>query len=603
MKRFFVGLLVVAFGLTNVALDGTSEPARAEAWPIFTEATLASGEAATKSGNDDGTTTGFGESEGSAGDEGSGSLSNSDGAEEEQGESAQPELLEFDAPLAPVAIAGAARVDAQLTAETGAWAVSGIPVTDGLALSYQWHMNGGDIVGAIANTFMPRPMDAGKQVSVTVTAVKDGFVSAEQKSLPTVVAKGSLTVQSVPTVSGTPRVGSKLSVSTKAWGPGITALSYEWLRNGITRVGIGASYTLVAADLGTQITVRVTGKQDGYDTATQNSKATVKIAAGVLSTKTPTVTGTVKVGMSLAANPGKWTAGTSHTYQWLRNGRAIKGAMKSSYKLVAADAATRITVKVTGKKLGYTTVGKTSTSRNVPRVISGYSVSFTGTMKIGYTVKAKTAAWKPAPVKVSYQWLRDGAAIKGATKASYKIASADAGKRLSLKVTGVRSGYYTEIRTSGAKAIPRRISAATPAISGSTQWGKTLIVKTGFWGPKGVALKYQWFRNGAAVPGKTGKTYSLASADIGKSITVRVTGAKAGYASEARTAKATAVVRYPSRYTPSGWSCPAWAPIKGNASSMIYHLPSGTFYSRTKPEECFASEGAARAAGYRASKR
>lgn len=54
--------------------------------------------------------------------------------------------------------------------------------------------------------------------------------------------------------------------------------------------------------------------------------------------------------------------------------------------------------------------------------------------------------------------------------------------------------------------------------------------------------------------------------------------------------------------TPSGWDCPASHPIKGNASSMIYHMPSGAYYSRTNPEECFATESAARAAGYRRSK-
>ncbi len=52
----------------------------------------------------------------------------------------------------------------------------------------------------------------------------------------------------------------------------------------------------------------------------------------------------------------------------------------------------------------------------------------------------------------------------------------------------------------------------------------------------------------------------------------------------------------------SAWNCPSSHPIKGNASSMIYHVPGGRYYSRTKPEECFATESAAQAAGYRRSK-
>lgn len=53
----------------------------------------------------------------------------------------------------------------------------------------------------------------------------------------------------------------------------------------------------------------------------------------------------------------------------------------------------------------------------------------------------------------------------------------------------------------------------------------------------------------------------------------------------------------------SGWDCPANAPIKGNANSGIYHVPGGRYYSRTKPEKCFASESEARNAGYRKARR
>jgi len=55
-------------------------------------------------------------------------------------------------------------------------------------------------------------------------------------------------------------------------------------------------------------------------------------------------------------------------------------------------------------------------------------------------------------------------------------------------------------------------------------------------------------------------------------------------------------------YAPVGDSCPANAPIKGNESSMIYHMPGQRYYDVTVPEECFASEAAAQAAGYRAAK-
>jgi hypothetical protein len=48
--------------------------------------------------------------------------------------------------------------------------------------------------------------------------------------------------------------------------------------------------------------------------------------------------------------------------------------------------------------------------------------------------------------------------------------------------------------------------------------------------------------------------------------------------------------------------CPEGFPIKGNASSGIYHEPDSASYAQTIPEFCFASSAEAEAAGFRASK-
>ncbi len=47
-----------------------------------------------------------------------------------------------------------------------------------------------------------------------------------------------------------------------------------------------------------------------------------------------------------------------------------------------------------------------------------------------------------------------------------------------------------------------------------------------------------------------------------------------------------------------GDEMPEGFPIKGNASSMLYHLPATSFYNRTVAEVWFATEEAARAAGF-----
>ncbi|MDR1293526.1 MAG: glycoside hydrolase family 3 C-terminal domain-containing protein [Bifidobacteriaceae bacterium] len=69
---------------------------------------------------------------------------------------------------------------------------------------------------------------------------------------------------------------------------------------------------------------------------------------------TPKIKGTVKVGKKLTAVNGTWTSGTTFTYRWYANGKAIKGATKGTLKLTKSLVGKKITVRVTGWKSGYT---------------------------------------------------------------------------------------------------------------------------------------------------------------------------------------------------------------------------------------------------------
>ena len=51
-----------------------------------------------------------------------------------------------------------------------------------------------------------------------------------------------------------------------------------------------------------------------------------------------------------------------------------------------------------------------------------------------------------------------------------------------------------------------------------------------------------------------------------------------------------------------GADCPDDYPVKGNESSMLYHIPGSPFYDRTHPELCFASVAEAEAAGFKPTK-
>lgn len=118
---------------------------------------------------------------------------------------------------------------------------------------------------------------------------------------------------------------------------------------------------MTASDLGKGLTVKVTGSKTAYTSASKTSAATAKVVRGDLVPGTAVVSGTAKVGKVLTAKPGSWKPSrVSLSYRWLRSGVPISRATRSTYKPVAADVGSAITVVVTGRKAGYNTLAVTS---------------------------------------------------------------------------------------------------------------------------------------------------------------------------------------------------------------------------------------------------
>lgn len=89
---------------------------------------------------------------------------------------------------------------------------------------------------------------------------------------------------------------------------------------------------------------------------------------------------------------------------------------------------------------------------------SKYGAYMHGTRKVGKTMNVTATPWLAGTypttrATMSYQWKRNGVAIKGATKRTYKLVSADRGKKLSVTATAKRYGYTTGSSTSTAKSI------------------------------------------------------------------------------------------------------------------------------------------------------
>ncbi|WP_461186589.1 beta strand repeat-containing protein [Arthrobacter sp. Z4-13] len=268
-----------------------------------------------------------------------------------------------------------------------------------------------------------------------------------------------------------------------------------------------------------------------------------------LTAPTPTVKGTAKVGYALTATVGTWgPAPVTLKYQWKANGVAITGATATTFKPMSAQVGKTLTFTATGTKTGYTTATKTSTATGTVMalnpVLTAPTPKITGTAKVGYTLSAVPGTWGPAPVTLKYQWKANGIAVTGATAATFKATAAQLGKTLTVTVTGSKAGYNTAAKTSAltTKVAVGTLAVAVPKITGTARVGYTLTAVPGAWGPAPVTLKYQWKANGIAITAATASTYKPVAAVIGKTLSVTVTGSKAGYTTVTKASAITARV-------------------------------------------------------------
>ncbi|MBN9105350.1 MAG: S8 family serine peptidase [Propionibacteriaceae bacterium] len=160
--------------------------------------------------------------------------------------------------IATPVISGKARVGSPLTASVGAWSPSSETPT------WQWLRDGVPIAGQVRASYTPVAADKDKALSVRATLrYFDATTSGTSASV--TIAGLPFTSQARPKISGTFKVGRKLTVKVGTVKPAATGKSYQWLRNGtaITKA-THSTYRLVKADRRKKISVKVTVSRAGY---------------------------------------------------------------------------------------------------------------------------------------------------------------------------------------------------------------------------------------------------------------------------------------------------------------------------------------------------
>ncbi len=153
-----------------------------------------------------------------------------------------------------------------------------------------------------------------------------------------------------------------------------------------------------------------------------------------------------------------------------------------------------------------------------------------GTSTQGQTLTADTSGLSDEDGlgSFSYQWLRGGVAIAGATSVSYVLTQDDVGRSIQVRVSytdglGTRENV-TSTGTSSVENINDPVQGS-PVITGAPNPGEELGVNTSNLSDLdglGATLFYEWFRDGDFIPRQRSSTYTATTTDDGSEITVRV---------------------------------------------------------------------------------
>jgi len=244
--------------------------------------------------------------------------------------------------------------------------------------------------------------------------------------------------------------------------------------------GVGGVYSETILPAGTKVTVRAQYTDgrvvyfDGTAKGTSDPARAVAVSIGVwsftrltfdwaaaaapkLASSTPTISGTARVGRALTVTTGVWARGATLSYQWSADGVAVRGATATSFTPGAAQKGKTITVTVTGKLAGYTSVSKTSkpTAAVAAGILTAPTPTIRGTARVGTPLTAVPGAWTTGTA-LTYQWFANGAKIRGATSASFTPTTAQRGAKLTVAVTGTKAGYTAKTATSKATSAVAR---------------------------------------------------------------------------------------------------------------------------------------------------
>jgi Immunoglobulin I-set domain len=298
---------------------------------------------------------------------------------------------------------------------------------------------------------------------------------------------------------------------------GSMPLSYQW-RKGATEVAgaTAATYTTPATAIGDNATTFSVVVSNAAGSQTSNSATlTVTAAASAPSITRQPSNQSVNVGQTASFSV---TASGSMplSYQWQKGGIAIGGATEATYTTAATaigDNASTFSVVVSNAAGSQTSSSATLT---VTAAVSAPIITQqpnNQTAIVGQTVTFSVVASGSMPL--SYQWQKGGIGIAGATAASYTTPATVIGDNGSTFMVVVSNSVGAQTSTAAKLTVTAAASAPSITKQPSNQTvnvGQTATFSVTATGS--IPLRYQWKKDGTAIAGATGATYTTPATTI-----------------------------------------------------------------------------------------
>jgi hypothetical protein len=251
---------------------------------------------------------------------------------------------------------------------------------------------------------------------------------------------------------------------------GTAPLTYQWSRNGASISGATlASYSTPAttlADNDAQFYVVVSDPAGNMTSRT--AVLTVTPAAVAPSITSEPASRSVTVGQT--ASFSVVASGTAPlTYQWSRNGASISGATLASYSTPAttlADNGAQFYVVVSDPAGNMTSRTAVLTVTPAPVAPSITSEPVNQTVTVGQSAAFSVTATGTAPL--TYQWLKSGQPIAGATSSTYTTpatTTSDNGSQFSVTVSNSAGSVTSNAATLTVNALAGQLTSSTSALS------------------------------------------------------------------------------------------------------------------------------------------